>query len=106
MRGSLVKITGLRLLSGGLVAGTLLPVAAVAGMVANSASETVESLSAELADEPPPLVTTILDRDGNQVATLYDQYRLPTAPDQISDAMKWALISVEDRRFHEHHGVD
>jgi membrane peptidoglycan carboxypeptidase len=106
MRGSLVKITGLCLLAGALVAGTLLPVAAVAGMVANSASETVESLSAELADEPPPLVTTILDRDGNQVATLYDQYRLPTAPDQISDAMKWALISVEDRRFHEHHGVD
>jgi membrane peptidoglycan carboxypeptidase len=105
-RGSLFRIFGLCLLAGVLVAGTLLPVAAVAGMAANQASETVESLSAELADEPPPLVTTITDRKGSPIATLYDQYRIPTTPDQISDAMKWALISVEDRRFYEHHGVD
>jgi membrane peptidoglycan carboxypeptidase len=102
----MLRILGLCLLAGALVAGTLLPVAAVAGMVTNEASETVESLSAELADEPPPLVTTITDRNGNPIATLYDQYRIPTEPDQISDAMKWALISVEDRRFYEHHGVD
>jgi membrane peptidoglycan carboxypeptidase len=99
-------MVGLCLLAGALVAGTLLPVAAAVGMVANGASETVESLSAELADEPPPLVTTITDREGNPVATLYDQYRVPTKVDEISDAMKWALISVEDRRFYEHHGVD
>ncbi|MGB3438360.1 MAG: transglycosylase domain-containing protein [Actinophytocola sp.] len=105
-RGNLFRILGLCLLAGALVAGTLLPVAAVAGMVTNEASETVESLSAELADDPPPLVTTITDREDNPIATLYDQYRIPTASDEISDAMKWALISVEDRRFYEHHGVD
>ncbi|MFC4857788.1 transglycosylase domain-containing protein [Actinophytocola glycyrrhizae] len=105
-RGSLFRILGLCLLAGALVAGTLLPVVALAGVVTNEASETVESLSAELADEPPPLVTTITDRNGDPVATLYDQYRIPTAAEEISDAMKWALISVEDRRFYEHHGVD
>ena len=105
-RGSLLRIFGLCLLAGVLVAGTLLPVAAVAGMMTNQASETVESISAELADEPPPLVTTITDREGAPIATLYDQYRIPTRPEEISDAMKWALISVEDRRFYEHHGVD
>jgi hypothetical protein len=52
------------------------------------------------------LVTTITDREGTPVATLYDQYRIPTEPDEISEAMKWALISVEDRRFHDHHGID
>jgi membrane peptidoglycan carboxypeptidase len=97
---------GLCLLAGALVAGALLPVVTIAGVAANEASETVESLSAELADEQPALVTTITDRHGNPVATLYDQYRIPTEPDQISDAMKWALISVEDRRFYEHNGVD
>ncbi len=105
-RGSLLRIFGLCLLAGVLVAGTLLPVVALAGMATNEASETVESLSAELADEPPPLVTTITDRNGTPIATLYDQYRIPTRPEEISDAMKWALISVEDRRFYEHHGVD
>jgi membrane peptidoglycan carboxypeptidase len=106
IRGSLLKIFVLCLLAGVLVAGMLLPVVAVAGMVTNEAGETFESLSAELADEPPPLVTTITDREGNPIATLYDQYRIPTEPDDISDAMKWALISVEDRRFYEHNGVD
>jgi membrane peptidoglycan carboxypeptidase len=105
-RGSLLKISGLCLLAGALVAGIMLPVVAAAGVVSNQASETVDSLSSNLADEPPPLVTTITDRDGNPIATLYDQYRVPTEADEISDAMKWALISVEDRRFYEHHGVD
>jgi membrane peptidoglycan carboxypeptidase len=105
-RGNLLKIFGLCLLAGVLVAGILLPVAAAVGTVSNQASETVESMSAELAVEPPPLVTTVTDRDGNPIATLYDQYRIPTQPDEISDAMKWALISIEDRRFYEHHGVD
>src|SRR5690606_35442486 len=63
-------------------------------------------MSTDLAEEPPPLITTLTDRDGKPIATLYDQYRIPTAPDEISEAMKWAMISVEDRRFYDHHGVD
>ncbi|PXY32658.1 transglycosylase domain-containing protein [Prauserella muralis] len=97
---------GLCLLAGVLVAGILFPVVGAAGVISNEASDTVESMSSDLADKPPPLVTTVTDRNGQPIATLYDQYRVPTAPDQISDAMKWALISVEDRRFYEHAGVD
>ncbi|HEX6358677.1 transglycosylase domain-containing protein [Actinophytocola sp.] len=106
IRGSLLKIVGLCLLAGALVAGMLLPIVAAAGVVTNQASDTVTALSAELAQEPPPLVTTITDRNGTQIATLYDQYRIPTKPEEISDEMKWALVAVEDRRFYEHHGVD
>nr|WP_221219202.1 transglycosylase domain-containing protein [Prauserella isguenensis] len=97
---------GLCLLAGVLVAGILFPVVGVAGVVSNQASDTVESMSAELADEPPPQLTTVTDRGGKPIATLYNQYRVPTKPDQISDAMKWSLISIEDRRFYEHTGVD
>ncbi|KMS85429.1 penicillin-binding protein [Streptomyces regensis] len=102
----MLKMFGLCLLAGVLVAGILFPVVGLAGVVSNQASETVESTSAELADEPPPQLTTITDKDGKPIATLYDQYRVPTKPDQISDAMKWSLISIEDRRFYEHNGVD
>ncbi|WP_020669667.1 transglycosylase domain-containing protein [Amycolatopsis nigrescens] len=105
-RDGLFKLVGLCLLAGVLVAGVLFPVVGAAGVVSNRASETVDSMSADLANEPPPLVTSVTDSAGNQIATLYKQYRIPTAPDQISDAMKWALVSVEDRRFYEHHGVD
>ncbi|GAB3582044.1 transglycosylase domain-containing protein [Amycolatopsis endophytica] len=102
----LFKLVGLCLLAGILVAGVLFPIVGAAGVASNRASETVDSMSAELANVPPPLVTTITDSAGNQIATLYDQYRIPTAGDEINDAMKWALVSTEDRRFYEHHGVD
>ncbi|WAL66040.1 transglycosylase domain-containing protein [Amycolatopsis cynarae] len=102
----LFKLLGLCVLAGILVAGMLFPVVGGIGVASNKASETVDSMSAELATVPPPLVTKVTDSAGNLIATLYDQYRIPTAPSQINDAMKWALISVEDRRFLEHHGVD
>jgi membrane peptidoglycan carboxypeptidase len=106
IRSGLFKLLGLCLLAGVLVAGLLFPVVGAAGVISNQASETVDSMSSELADEPPPLVTTLTDRDGEPFATLYKQYRIPTTSDQISEAMKWALVSVEDRRFYDHHGVD
>ncbi|HVV10856.1 transglycosylase domain-containing protein [Amycolatopsis sp.] len=102
----LFKLLGLCLLAGILVAGVLFPIVGAAGVASNKASETVDSMSAELANVPPPLVTTITDSAGNPIATLYDQYRIPTASNEINDAMKWALVSTEDRRFYEHHGVD
>ncbi|MPZ00094.1 MAG: penicillin-binding protein [Actinophytocola sp.] len=76
------------------------------GVMSNQASATVDNTSTDLANVPPPLVTTVTDAKGKSIATLYQQYRIPTASDQISDAMKWALISIEDKRFNEHNGVD
>jgi membrane peptidoglycan carboxypeptidase len=102
----LLKLIGLCVLAGVLVAGMLFPVAGAAGVISNQASETVDKTSSDLADIPPPLVTTITDNTGKRIATLYKQYRIPTNETQINDAMKWALISVEDKRFYEHNGVD
>lgn len=102
----LLKLIGLCVLAGVLVAGMLFPVAGAAGVISNQASETVDKTSSDLADIPPPLVTTITDNTGKQIATLYKQFRIPTNETQINDAMKWALISVEDKRFYEHNGVD
>ncbi|RZQ65411.1 transglycosylase domain-containing protein [Amycolatopsis suaedae] len=102
----LLKLLSLCLLAGVLVAGVLFPVVGAAGVASNQASETVDSMSSELATDPPPLVTNVTDSAGNVIATLYKQYRIPTAANQINDAMKWALISTEDRRFYDHKGVD
>jgi membrane peptidoglycan carboxypeptidase len=102
----LFKLIGLCLLAGVLVAGMLFPVVGAAGVMSNQASETVEKTSSDLADIPPPLVTTVTDSTGKQIATLYEQYRLPINENQINEAMKWALVSVEDKRFYDHHGVD
>lgn len=35
-----------------------------------------------------------------------DQNRIWVSYDKIPEAMSWAAVSIEDRRFYEHHGVD
>jgi membrane peptidoglycan carboxypeptidase len=102
----LLKLLGLCLLAGVLLAGMLFPVVGALGVASNRASDTIDSVSADLVATDPPLITTITDSQGTPIAYLYDQYRVPVTPEQISPTMKAALISVEDRRFYEHHGVD
>ena len=103
---SLLKMLGLCLLAGVLVAGMLFPLVGAVGVASNRASDTIDSVSADLVATPPPLITTITDSAGTPIASLYDQYRIPVSSEQISPTMKAALVSVEDRRFYEHHGVD
>lgn len=106
MRDGLLKLFGLCVLAGVLVAGMLFPVAGSLGVMSNSASDTVRALSTNLLTTDPPLVTTITDRDGKPIAYLYKQDRTPVAPNQIADTMKAAIVSIEDQRFFDHHGVD
>ena len=102
----LAKLVGLCLLAGVLVAGLLFPVVGGIGLLSNTATKTIEETSTKLARKPPPLVTVMLDDEGNKMATLYEQYRLPLTYEQISPAMRWAIVSVEDRKFFEHNGID
>jgi membrane peptidoglycan carboxypeptidase len=103
---SLLKLLGLCLLAGVLVAGMLFPVVGALGVVSNRASDAIDSVSADLVSTDPALVTTVADANGKPIAYLYDQYRIPVNSEQISPTMKAALISIEDRRFYEHNGVD
>lgn len=102
----LLKLLGLCLLAGVLVAGMLFPIVGALGVVSNRASDAIDSVSADLVTTDPALVTTVADANGNPIAYLYDQYRIPVMAEQISPTMKAALVAIEDRRFYEHNGVD
>ncbi|MTD57085.1 transglycosylase domain-containing protein [Amycolatopsis pithecellobii] len=93
-------------LAGVLLAGVLAPVTMGVGVLSNQVSDSVDGISASLATSRQPLVTTVTDRDGNPIATLFDQYRLPVTFDQIAPTMTAAIVSVEDRRFWAEGGVD
>jgi membrane peptidoglycan carboxypeptidase len=101
-----VPFVGLCLLAGILVAGTAAPAAIGAGLLSNQVSDSVDAISAQLAAADPPLTTTVTDRDGTPIATLYAQYRLPVTPAGIAMTMKAAIIGIEDRRFYTEGGVD
>ncbi|MGW4587105.1 transglycosylase domain-containing protein [Amycolatopsis thermoflava] len=92
--------------AGVLVAGIAAPVALGAGVLSNQVADAVDGISATLANSQQPLVTTVTDRDGTPIATLFDQYRLPVTADEIAPAMKAAIVSIEDRRFYDEGGVD
>jgi membrane peptidoglycan carboxypeptidase len=102
----LVKLVGLCLTAGVLVAAVLFPIVGGLGLASNRAADTVDQTSGELAKGELPLVTTVLDMNGDPIAYLYDQYRVPVRYNQIADTMKAAIIAIEDKRFFEHGGVD
>lgn len=50
--------------------------------------------------------TTILDADGNVIASFYTQNRTTVSLDQISDYVINGTVATEDERFYEHGGFD
>ncbi len=93
-------------MAGVLVAGLLFPVASGVGVLTNRAAATMENSSSELLNGTVPEVTTVTDAAGTPIAKLFDQYRYQVGYNDIAPDMIRAIISIEDRRFLEHDGVD
>ncbi|MGI5499840.1 transglycosylase domain-containing protein [Lentzea sp. CA-135723] len=102
----MVKLLGLCLTAGVLLAAMVFPFVGGLGLASNRAADTVDQTSGDLAKGELPLVTTIQDMNGDAIAYLYDQYRIPLESTQIADTMKGAILAIEDKRFYEHRGVD
>lgn len=100
------KLAGCSALAGVMLAGVLFPAAGGFGLASNRAADTVDNVSAELIEGTVPAVSTMVDVDGNPIAWLYDQRRFEVPSDEISNDMKLAIVSIEDRRFADHDGVD
>src|SRR6201991_837526 len=101
-------LLGLAVLAGVVVAGMAFPAAAGLGLVASDTGDSVNTVSTDLVDGPLPQTTTVTDSGGTPIARFFEQNqnRHPVRADQISPAMKAAIVAVEDRRFYEHDGVD
>ncbi len=103
---TLAKLAGSCVLAAVLVAGLLFPLAGGFGFVSNRAADAVDNVSAELVEGTVPAVSTMVDKEGNPIAWLYEQRRFEVPSERISNDMKLAIISIEDRRFADHDGVD
>src|SRR5438270_230836 len=53
-----------------------------------------------------PQSTNVYDRQGRPAFTFYVEQREDVPLDRVSPHMVHALLSVEDRRFYDHHGID
>lgn len=103
---TVVKLVWCCLLASVLLAGLMFPLVGGFGLVSNRASDVVANGSAQLVGGEVPQVSTMVDAAGNTIAWLYTQRRFQVASDQIADTMKLAIVSIEDKRFAEHNGVD
>ncbi|MBV8966275.1 MAG: transglycosylase/D,D-transpeptidase PonA2 [Mycobacteriaceae bacterium] len=103
---TVVKLAWCCLLAGVVVAAIMFPFAGGLGLMSNRASDVVANGSAQLVEGEVPQVSTMVDAAGNPIAWLYTQRRFEVTSDQIADTMKLAIVSIEDKRFAEHNGVD
>nr|WP_211243247.1 transglycosylase domain-containing protein [Rhodococcus oryzae] len=103
---TVAKLAGCSALAGALLAGVMFPLAGGFGILSNRAADTVDNVSAELVQGDAPTVSTMVDSAGNPIAWLYEQRRFEVPSDKISNNMKLAIVSVEDKRFADHQGVD
>jgi len=105
-RGIVAKLALYCVLAGVLVAALLFPVVGGAGLLANQAADVGAQDSAQVVQGDMPIVSTMVDAAGNPIAWLYTQRRWQIPGDRIADTMKLAIVSIEDKRFSDHNGVD
>src|SRR5690242_4601152 len=103
---TILKLAGLCLLASVVATALLFPFAGGVGLVSNRASDVVANGSAQLVEGEVPQVSTMVDAAGNPIAWLYTQRRFEVPSESIADTMKLAIVSIEDKRFAEHNGVD
>ncbi|MFD5868287.1 transglycosylase domain-containing protein [Corynebacterium sp. NPDC060344] len=94
------------MLAGLIVAAAIFPIAGGGGyLMARTADDLAMSSRSVIGGEAPG-ISTITDANGEPMAWLYEQRRTSVEGWQISPAMKDAIVSIEDRRFWDHSGVD
>jgi len=93
-------------MAGVVTAAVMFPFAGGFGLLSNRASDVVANGSAQLVEGNVPQVSTMVDAAGNPIAWLYTQRRFQVPSDQIANTIKLAIVSIEDKRFASHNGVD
>jgi membrane peptidoglycan carboxypeptidase len=105
---STLKLVGMVGVAGALVAAVALPFVGGAGVVARTVADDFNNqqcgsdvLSAQVAQK-----TIIYAANNQPITQLYRQNRDIAKAEEIPQVLRDAIVSIEDRRFYEHHGVD
>jgi membrane peptidoglycan carboxypeptidase len=102
----LAALVGTATAMGVLVAGLVMPVAGLVGLTSRSVADNMDKVPVELSTEPLRERSQVLDRNGQVVATFYEQNRKVVPLRRIAPVMRRAMIAVEDERFFEHGAID
>jgi membrane peptidoglycan carboxypeptidase len=105
--GVLASLAALAVLAGLVVGAMMVPLVGLAGMATRDATETFDSLQVPALSQLPSR-SEILDADGSLIAYYYPNYiyRVPVSYQQISPAMRHAIVAIEDTRFYSTGALD
>jgi membrane peptidoglycan carboxypeptidase len=103
-----LKLIGTVGVAGALAAAVALPFVGGAGIVARTVADDFnhQQCSADLLTAQPAQKTTIYAANNQPITYLFRQNRDLAKPNEIPQVLRDAIVSIEDRRFYEHHGVD
>ena len=107
-RGGVAPLLGSRRFLGQLVLVILVVLAAGAGILGGLLFVYSSDLPQvrQLEDYRPDVMTEVFADDGTPIARFAMQHRVLMTYDQIPPVMRNAVISVEDRNFESHWGID
>jgi membrane peptidoglycan carboxypeptidase len=102
------KLAGALFLAGALAAAAALPFVGGAGLLASRVADDFNSQSCalDLSSAQPAQKTEIVAANGQPITYLFRQNREVVPAGAIPAIMREAIVSIEDRRFYQHHGVD
>lgn len=104
--GDLVQFIALSIIAGFIAALIMVPPTTALSASINASMNWFKSLPASLSDGPLSQPSVIYANDGKtELASYYAQNRTEVALDDISQHMKDAILSSEDRNFYEHGAV-
>lgn len=106
VKPTLARMALFCLLAGVLTAALMFPIIGGIAVTTNQATRSVTQGSADVVSGEAPVVSTMLDATGKPIAWIYVQRRFEVPSDRIADTMKLAIVSIEDKRFANHNGVD
>jgi membrane peptidoglycan carboxypeptidase len=89
-----------------LTAALAVPFVAAVGYGAGAADRSMHNLPAALKAEPLAQRTRVLGRNGEPIATFYDENRVNVPLSRVAPIMRQAIIAIEDYRFYQHGALD
>lgn len=96
----ILKITAGVIITAGII-GTI----AVA-LIVNHYKKEIPNIAELIESYSPSIPTQIYDRNGKIIDIIYKESRVPVKFENVPQVVKDAFISIEDRRFYNHYGID
>ena len=96
----ILKIAGISVIAVGII-GTV-----AVSLVVNHYKKEIPNIAELVESYTPSIPTQIYDRNGKVIDVIYKESRVPVKFENIPQVVKNAFLSIEDRRFYTHYGID